>query len=705
MKLKVGFIGAGWVAPYHLKALTRIPETSLEAICDINLEHAHNLIKGKKTRTYDTLAKMLQHEKLDIVHVLLPPDQHFTTVKQLLEAGCHVFIEKPMCVTKEECEQLIQIAEAQKKKIGVNHNFLFYPRYEQMRKAIANREIGVLDHLTITWQKAWDHLHMGPFDAWSLRKPYHIVLEFAPHLAAYLIDLVGQPDFFHAEASDPFILPNGSLTYRRWFFVGYKGRSCIEMRLSVADGFTEESVELRGSVGTARWDIDRNIFLIKKHTSYSHYFDLFSMCRQEAQKMKVQARYNILTFIASKLGFNFFDDPYTESMAQSVKCFYDNLNGEIDVRHSAFFAANVVGLCQEIVKATGGDNVPVPKTLPLSMPTKTGLAEILVIGAAGFIGQNLVKKLKDAGQTVKLLVRDPQKLERGLIDTKTIVIKGDASNKSDLKAALEGVKYVYHLAKPIADTWKEYQEKDIEVTRGIAEACLQAGIKRLIYTGTIDTYYAGNANTVITEQTPFDPQMKYRNNYAKSKAYCEEMLAKMHREQDLPVVIVRPGIVLGEGGTPLHWGVGLWRYDSVCLLWGKGKNPLPFVLVDDVSNALIQCMDVRNIVGESFNLIASVQLSAREYLEEYAKARRSKIKVKSKWIISYFLIDLLKWTIKALFGQFDRRFPSYRDWNNRTQQAKYDNSKARKMLGWRPVEDKKVVIEEGIIKPVKKWFS
>ena len=78
----------------------------------------------------------------------------------------------------------------------------------------------------------------------------------------------------------------------------------------------------------------------------------------------------------------------------------------------------------------------------------------------------------------------------------------------------------------------------------------------------------------------------------------------MHRERGLPLVIVRPGIVIGRGGSPFHWGVGMWWHDAVCQIWGQGNNKLPLVLVEDVARGLIAAMDTPGIEGRDFNLVA-----------------------------------------------------------------------------------------------------
>src|SRR5204863_2791586 len=107
-----------------------------------------------------------------------------------------------------------------------------------------------------------------------------------------------------------------------------------------------------------------------------------------------------------------------------------------------------------------------------------------------------------------------------------------------------------------------------------------------------------------------------RNLYARAKAASEALLLQMHRERRLPLVIFRPGIVIGRGGSPFHWGVGFWSHGFVCELWGSGRNKLPLVLVEDIARALLLARELPGLEGRSFNLVADPCLSAQEYLDE-----------------------------------------------------------------------------------------
>jgi nucleoside-diphosphate-sugar epimerase len=175
----------------------------------------------------------------------------------------------------------------------------------------------------------------------------------------------------------------------------------------------------------------------------------------------------------------------------------------------------------------------------------------------------------------------------------------------------------------------------------------------------------------------------------------------MHRERGLPLVIVRPGIVIGRGGSPFHWGVGMWWNDAVCQIWGDGKNKLALVLVGDVVAGLIAAMKTPGIEGRSFNLVGEPLLTAQEYLDELDRADAIKIQRHATPIARFYLMDMMKWMVKVAVRHPDRRLPSYRDWESRTGRAVFDCSAARVTLGWKPVGDREELVRLGIVEPFR----
>jgi nucleoside-diphosphate-sugar epimerase/predicted dehydrogenase len=706
LKRKVALLGTGYIAEWHAKAIATIRDVELVAVCDQLLPRAQAF--GRKfevPRVYGTLEALLAAEQLDAIHVLLPPEFHFQAANTILNAGVNVFVEKPMCLSAQDAKTLTRVAEARHLKLGVGQNFLFPECYERLRRDFHGGILGLIDHLTITWHRELPQLTSGPFDIWMLREPANIMLEVGSHSVAQVLDLLGTPEEIDAKASNPVELPSGQKFYRRWQVNALKGRTAVELRFSFVPGFSEYTIQARGSLASATVDFDRNTYMLRRHRPLSEDFDRYAIIADGARSVRRQARRTLLNYVMSKLHLRSNGTPYGESIAKALKSFYSTSGVKLDERIAAQRGVEVTRICQEIGRAAAPAHA---QTIVRSIPNeaaKLSPPRILVLGATGFIGRELTRRLIDAGNRVRVLVRNPGKLALDLRTPRLESVQGDLNDDAALRSAMAGIDCVYHLARADAKSWSDYERYDIGVTREVAEAALAAGVKRLIYTGTIDSYYAGARAGTITEDTPLDPRIKRRNLYALAKAASEQHLLKMHRERGLPVVIVRPGIVIGRGGSPMHWGIGMWWYGSVCQIWGDGRNPLPLVLVEDVAKGLIAASEVPGIEGESFNLVDDPSISAQEYLDEVDRSGGVRIQRYATPIVKFYLNDMFKWAVKVMVRHPERRLPSYRDWESRQQRAMFDCGRAKARLGWRPTSDRAELIRSGIHAPMKDSLS
>ena len=710
--LTVGFLGAGYIADWHAKAVRSIPAATLAAVCDCDQRRVNSFASRNGIKqVYTSLGEMLSTGQLDLVHVLLPPELHARMAGEIIDAGIHVLLEKPMATCSEDCTNLIEKARSRGVRIGVSHNFLFAPVYEQLKADLKSGRLGRPDKITITWNKGLDQLQAGPFDHWMFREPQNTILEIGPHSVAHMLDLVGPIDLTCVQPSDPVALPGGKLFYRHWHVEAGQTQPNVALDFSFASGFTEHSIHVRGSLASASVDFERNTYVLHQHSKYGLDFDSYSMTVSQAKALKSQARGTFRDVVLAKLKRT-VGSPYGRSIANAIRSFYKSLPSSTDERLSPELGRDIVQTCLEIsckggIQARGlTSQVEMAGSMPLQVVSERVTSpEILVLGATGFIGQELTRQLIARDMPVRVLVRNPGRIPPELCCGKVEVIVGDLSCDADIRRALDGIRVVYHLARPHVTTWEEYTEHEVEATRRIAKACLSAKVERLIYTGTIDSYYAGAKAGVITENTPLDPHIRWRNYYAQAKALSEQILTSLSREQGLPVVIFRPGIVIGRGGSPLHWGVGMWSWNAVCQVWGNGRNPLPVVLVEDVARALLTGLDQSGIEGESFNLVADARLSALDYLQALEECTASNFQkiLTSPW--RFYVVDVLKCLVKRAIRHPDRRRPSYRDWESRTQHAHYDCSRARQVLHWNPTDIQAEVIRRGIQIPAREFLS
>ena len=108
---KVGILGAGYISDWHLKALRSIANVHVVAVCDLNRSRAESFAgRHGIANAFTSIDEMVKNSQCAAVHVLLPPELHFVAASQLLDAGVHVLLEKPACISLSECDQLIELA-------------------------------------------------------------------------------------------------------------------------------------------------------------------------------------------------------------------------------------------------------------------------------------------------------------------------------------------------------------------------------------------------------------------------------------------------------------------------------------------------------------------------------------------------------------------------------------------------------------------
>lgn len=320
---------------------------------------------------------------------------------------------------------------------------------------------------------------------------------------------------------------------------------------------------------------------------------------------------------------------------------------------------------------------------------------VLVLGATGFMGRALVKRLLHDGLQVRALVRARSGRAELLAHSGVEVVQGDLADTATVAAALDGIDHVFHLARSAGPAWDDYLRLDVEPTRRLADLCCARGIG-LCYTSSIAIYDGGRVGDLITESTPPSRASMRLNAYARAKVANERLLSDMHRERGLNVVVFRPGIVIGSGGCLRHPGVAAWPDAATCRPWGGGRHRLPFVLVDDCADAMVRALRMPGIAGESFNLVGDAGLSGNGYLD--ALERIAGISCK-RWPLpawQLFAQSVVKWGIKRLAGVPELPLPSYRYCEGLSCRASYGADLAKHRLGWRPVADPALLIEQGI---------
>jgi len=141
--VKYGVIGLGWFGEKHCEALAGIPGLELHALCTRTPSRLEKLASDfNVSRTFTDYRQMLADPELQAVSVVTMWDQHTDPTLAALAAGKHVFLEKPMASTLEDCQRIVDAAESADGYLMVGHICRFNPRYAAAKAEIAAGRIG-----------------------------------------------------------------------------------------------------------------------------------------------------------------------------------------------------------------------------------------------------------------------------------------------------------------------------------------------------------------------------------------------------------------------------------------------------------------------------------------------------------------------------------------------------------------------------------
>jgi len=141
--LKVGIVGCGKIADDHAEQLQRIEGCEMVGVCDREPLMARQMSQRFPVKAwFSNLEDMLSEAQPDVVHVTTPPQSHFSVAKTCLEAGCHVYVEKPFTVDANEARKLISIAESRGLRLTAGHDCQFRHAARRMRALIQQGFLG-----------------------------------------------------------------------------------------------------------------------------------------------------------------------------------------------------------------------------------------------------------------------------------------------------------------------------------------------------------------------------------------------------------------------------------------------------------------------------------------------------------------------------------------------------------------------------------
>ena len=318
-----------------------------------------------------------------------------------------------------------------------------------------------------------------------------------------------------------------------------------------------------------------------------------------------------------------------------------------------------------------------------------------ITGATGFIGSHLAEQLIDKGYEVKVLVRETSNTK--WIDHLPVErVIGSLSNIESLRAGVEGVDYVYHIAGVVAaKTRDDFFKGNVDATRNLLDAVkdVNPGLKRFVHASSLAAVGpARSESEAVQEGTAYQPI----TTYGESKAEAEKVV--MQYAEDVPVTIVRPPAVYGPRD------VGVYSFFQVVAkgfapLIGFKRKVVSLVHVDDLVRGFILAGESNNGEGGTY-FISSEEFYTWEDVGQIAAQAFGK--KKARYLRVPHAVVYVSAGLSGFIGKFQKKPPILdlekgRDITQAYWICSVDKAKAE--LGYR----QQVSIEEGVQQTVA-WY-
>jgi nucleoside-diphosphate-sugar epimerase len=311
-------------------------------------------------------------------------------------------------------------------------------------------------------------------------------------------------------------------------------------------------------------------------------------------------------------------------------------------------------------------------------PRSADAGTVLVTGASGFLGRRVVAALRERGLRVRAMVRSSP-LPAGFEDVETVdAMLGDDAGVAQ---AVAGVRAVVHCAARVArrGSRAEFFRDNVGGTGHLLEAARAAGVERFVHVSSIAVYDRQPGNGPVGEGVDYEPHPERRGAYTWSKVEADRLVCEIGARNGMRTVILRPGILVGPEGPEFTARLCLGTVGGRALIVGRGDARLPLCHVDDVARAAALAVSAPAAAG-AYNVVDDEPTQ-----DEWLRARAA-----GGWRLRPLYVPPRLAAIPALalegVARLARRQSPLSRYKIRraTESLRYDTTRARRDLGWRP---------------------
>lgn len=553
--LRVAFIGAGAMARLHLRSLQRVATRHrVVGVHDLDETTGEDFAGQSGALYYADLGELLGTELPDIVHVCTPPGTHAEAARLALEAGAHVYVEKPFVETLHEAEALLELAGRRARLVCAGHQLMRDPAFLELA-----RRIPTLGHAVRV-------------DSTFSFRPVGIRPDRAEHaaLARQLLD----------------VLPHPLYTLVALLDAEGEGRSPVEMVavsasatelhavLRAGEGYGRLAVSLRarpitslltftGEGGTLTADFIRGTVVGVANPGTEPLEKVLNPLTEGCQ---------LVTRSIAGLARRLLGGGHYPGLSELLTDFYQAVARGGSSPLAPDHLRRVADLYEQLaarVRRVAGRTTRPRAALRVRAP-EAALA--VVTGARGFLGREVAKELVRRGFRVRGISRTPEAYDPNVAEWCTQDLAREI--RPD---AFGGAAVVVHAAAETAGGYQAHRRNSVDATRRVLEALPAAGVSRLVYVSSLSVLRPPRSlRERQDERTPLPRDARRLGPYTWGKCEAERIITDEAAAYGVAARILRPAALIdwehpelpGLVGRPL---LGRW-------LLGFGRPATPFAV-------------------------------------------------------------------------------------------------------------------------------
>jgi predicted dehydrogenase/nucleoside-diphosphate-sugar epimerase len=469
---------------------------------------------------------LFERARPDVVHIVTPPATHAALAAEAIEAGAHVYVEKPFTLNRADAERVVALAARRNRRIAAGHQCLYQHSAVHGRATLP--QIGSIVHVESYFSFRQVRRSMSPVDQ---------AKDILPHAVYMLVDLLraARPD----DEAAPVCLDAVQASADGGVYALLSLGTCRGVLLVTLTGRpVEQYAHVVGTNGSIRIDLVADAVTALVGPGASAPSALLAPSRLAWQGVTRSTAGFARQIKERKYGY-----PGLRALCQR---FYDSVRADAPPPISPGSIVETVALCELVGVALdeAGRRAEAEAASTLAAaerdlaPPDAARGTVLVTGAAGFLGARVVRELRRHGWPVRALVRQPLRAalrEPGVEYSSCDLARGVP------RAVMEGVGVVLHCAAETRGGKAEQSRNSIDAARAVVEAATAAGVTRLVHVSSVAVMRPGASSRSLDESAPLDVDTLARGPYVWGKAESERLVVDLGRERGLQVRVVRLG--------------------------------------------------------------------------------------------------------------------------------------------------------------------